>query len=100
MKPQVQIFDENDSLIVKIRGELTLRYAEDIKQMLAELPIYQKKVELILEEIEGVDLCAIQMIWAFRKYCQSSDIHFHMQANMEDAEQQLIDNTGFSSLFL
>ncbi|MBL3658602.1 STAS domain-containing protein [Fulvivirga sediminis] len=100
MKPQVQVFEEDESLIVKIQGELTLRFGDDIRRILAELPIYQKNVELVLERPEGLDLCAIQMIWAFKKSCQSSNINFHMEANLEDTERQLIENTGFSSLFI
>ena len=90
--------ENSDSVLLTLSGELTLysinTVLDKIKETLAEYPA----VTLEINQVTGMDLSGIQLIYSIKKTLETENKKFSLRIDLPDELEELISKTGFEGL--
>ena len=93
------IKSSSDEKIIRIETEFSIRNVGELTKKLQKNLKKIKSVFIRLERIEHIDLTAIQVIYALRKYADKKKIEFTLENQFSDKIKTLLITTGLNDLF-
>jgi len=85
---------ENEStdheLILKVKGNLTIHYAESFKTVMTEHMGIDKNLTLCLDDVESVDTSGLQFLLCLAQEQQNKDKGFKLTSVNEQIEEDFI----------
>ncbi|MBL0740614.1 hypothetical protein [Chryseolinea lacunae] len=101
MKPTASIAQiEQGHLRVVFGGELVLKYQSELKSIFTGLNDRSEPLEIQLLKPEGIDLCFLQMLEAFRREKKRANRKVTVSATLEEENADLLKRTGLLHLLL
>jgi anti-anti-sigma regulatory factor len=96
MRPEITLTTTNESTLVTISGDLTIRYAKEISEIFKT--ITGKNISIELCEPTAMDLSFLQILVAYVNVTAQKGGSISVKKSLREAEAQLLTNTGFSVL--
>jgi hypothetical protein len=97
MKPNLIIENSSGHVRAYIKGELTIRYHKEVKDVFVKL-VDLRPQSVVIDEPESVDLVFLQLWWAFLKNCRDSGSMFSVTSRLPQSEEQLLKKLNLISL--
>jgi anti-anti-sigma regulatory factor len=95
MKPEFSLKKlKAGSVDLLIKGDLTAQHSMIFKESLAALISQKGKVTISLNEIESIDISAIQLISAFQTLRKTNDTDFSIGWPENQSVNELLTKTG------
>lgn len=91
-------FASKDGQIIRIQNEFSIRNADEITKRLKKNLVNVKSAVIRLDSMEQMDLSAIQVIYAIRRYAEKKNIELQIESTLSDDLIKLINNNGFNEL--
>ncbi|MFW5878049.1 MAG: hypothetical protein ACOCUP_02935 [bacterium] len=89
----------SDKIVKEIRvSDLTVYTVEDTKLKADELLQKGNRVKIVFENVSGIDLSYIQLIYAIRNNDKSLELSCEFEGDLPDDIRELITNTGFAQI--
>jgi|GEM_PF-6377722 len=98
MKPKITITKQADEKVVaNLEGELTVKYASDVRQCLTQLTD-MPQVTLTIAEPVALDVTVLQLVYALKKLRERSGLPTTLRASLSDGDHMFLTRIGFASL--
>jgi anti-anti-sigma regulatory factor len=95
MKPDLKIITlEGGITEARFSGNLSVKYAKDILKLFKSLK-HDGPVTIHIDQPSGIDLCFLQVLYAYKKHCSKSGIQVTITSTLHAAEESMIRRTGF-----
>ncbi len=88
-----------DERIIKVENEFSIKNAGEIAQQLKRNLGNARAAVVRLEHIEQLDLSALQVIHALRKYAEKKNLALKVETQLSEEVKALISHAGFSDFF-
>ena len=81
-----------------IEGDLTITYVEKFRDKVLDVMENYPKIDIKLQNIENIDLCAIQLLLSIRQ--SISPERFKLHVALRDDLKRLVEHAGFAEKIL
>lgn len=82
--------------VLQLSGELTVSYAQMIRDILLEGIQSYEQLEVTIEQAETIDITIFQLLEAARKSMQKADKQFTLNLKLTDEAQELWKKAGLN----
>lgn len=83
---------------ISVKGELTIKSAEELKQKLTDVPDEFNILDLEITDISAIDLSGIQIIEGFKKTILNKKKRFTLVTKLPDELDMLISRAGIKTI--
>jgi len=90
---------KGDEKIIKIGNEFSIKNIGEITQNLKKNLRNVRSALIKIENIEQIDLSAIQVVQAAKKYAEKKGIDLKVEAQLNDELKSLLISSGFTDFF-
>ena len=79
---------------VRLEGVIDIADAAALKAVLVEALGRGKAVEVALENVTGLDVTAVQLIWSAQREAEKAALALHFSGSVPDAVSDALDDAG------
>jgi anti-anti-sigma regulatory factor len=100
MKPEFLIKKQKTGGVkLTAKGDLTIKYSFLFKEILTKLISKQGDVKICLQEIQSLDISAIQLLSAFHKMLKATNRKFSIAWSENEEVNELLVKSGIQQAF-
>ena len=86
------------AVLLKIEGELVAANVPPVQALLLGVLPQAKRVRLVLQEVESLDLAFVQLLWSARRTAAALDKNFIVEGTLPDELRALLQTAGLDGL--
>lgn len=87
---------QGDSVVLKVRGELTVEYAKEFQVALIEGLRKSDKMLVDLENVAEADITCLQLLSSALSSCARLGKRISLSGNLPEQFRQLVNDAGFA----
>ena len=90
------VFDQSDALcLIRLEGEVDIAGAAEVKKLLLQALASEKEVRVELERTTGVDVTALQLLYAAEREAERSGVTVTVVGHVPEAISVAVRDAGF-----
>lgn len=86
---------EEDSILIRLEATLDVAFAAELKKTLTEALQRGKAVRIELDAVSGLDVTAVQLLWAAQREARLSGTTFDVASGLPECQCALLRVLGF-----
>jgi anti-anti-sigma regulatory factor len=92
-------FDRNaEPGLIRLEGEIDISQASELKRVLLEALAEKREVQVAMETVTGVDITAVQLLWAAERAAGASGQVFGLEGPVPESLCVTLHEAGFERL--
>lgn len=96
MQANCDIDETTKTAELRLQGSLTIQHAAELKKILTGTLEQAETTLLNLADVDGYDLSAIQLLYAYHLACSNESKVFQLQGDCPELFREAVENAGFS----
>ncbi|MFZ0480978.1 MAG: STAS domain-containing protein [Terriglobales bacterium] len=86
--------------ILQLKGDLDIRCSAELKGLLIEAIAQGKAVRIELAQVAEIDVTAVQLLWAAKRYAEKTSVAFAVAGDLPDKIRGAVGAAGFENFLV